>query len=954
MTMRWTTVALALGALLVRPAPGAAQFFAFDQNKVQYRRFDWRILKGEHVDLYYYPSEAELAPLTLRYAEESYDTLALRFGHEVGTRIPLIVYASHVDFEQTNVLPFTPPEGLLGATDFLKRRVTLPFRGNLAEFRHTIRHELTHVFQMSFQTEAYYQSPRAGHVDLPLWWTEGLAEYWSAGEDARDEMVLRDLTLTGRLPTLEQLTWVQSVIVYPLGGRIHRWLGQTYGDWRAALMYRELAQHENFEKAIEAIYGRTLEQLSAEFQLAMRRAYYPAAQSHEPVPLLAKKVADLAIKPTWLADTARRPDPAADRAGEAVYLSPVTGYLTIYRKDLDRGRARSVAIAGRSAALESFHPFDSRMDASKPGLLLFSARYKDRDALIIWDLRRRRMVGRYQFTSLVSILSPAWLPDGSVVFSGLSEGGVSDIYRVTLPSGRLESVTHDPYQDTDPSPSPDGRAIVFASDRTEGGLDGAANLFRIDLATGAVRQLTRGHWVDEAPIWARDGRVYFTSDRDGVLNVFSIDSSGAGRRETSAWTGAFDPAPLPGARGLLVGGFNEGSFGIYAYPPDSAARADSFPAPAEPATPAVAAWSWPAGGDTTAAPTPAVNAPYHSRYTLDLAAGDVIFVPGYGGAQGAAFLLSDLLGDNMIFGSVASFQGQGLGSFIQNLNVTGLYLNQRHRVNWGIGGFRTAGRNYEGEQFVSYIETAVGAVGLLRYPLTRYSRIEGTLVLEHSDRTDFTLPVATPRRVGWIASNYLSFVRDNSLWIESGPIDGGRVALTAGVSSDFSNGRFDSFLLSADLRKYLRIGRRVSYATRLLAFYSSGDRPRRLNIGGTMGLRGYPNFGYIMGSQAYMANSELRFPILRSLTLGFPFGDFRLPEFQGALFFDAGRAWFLDRASRPLIGSYGFGVRLALFPLAVLRLDVGRRFSDGGFGSYGLSAEDQKRSFVSFFFGYNY
>jgi outer membrane protein assembly factor BamA len=121
-----------------------------------------------------------------------------------------------------------------------------------------------------------------------------------------------------------------------------------------------------------------------------------------------------------------------------------------------------------------------------------------------------------------------------------------------------------------------------------------------------------------------------------------------------------------------------------------------------------------------------------------------------------------------------------------------------------------------------------------------------------------------------------------------------------------------------------------------------------------MGVRGYPNFGYIMGSQAYMANSELRFPVLRSLTLGFPFGDFRLPEFQGALFFDAARAWFRDPGSRPLIGSYGFGVRLALFPLAVLRLDVGRRYSNGGFGSYGLSAEDQKRGFVSFFFGYNY
>ncbi len=941
--MKWRALALAVVVGLMPLRPAVAQFFAFGQNKIQYRRFDWRVLKGRHVDLYYYPSEAEIAGIALSYAEESYDTLALKFGHDVAVRIPLVVYASHVDFEQTNILPFTPPEGLLGATDFLKRRVTLPFRGNLAEFRHTIRHELTHVFQLSFSTEAYYQSPRGGQIRLPLWWTEGLAEYWSGGEDARDEMILRDMTLTGRLPTLGQLTYVDGFIVYPLGGRIHRWLAQTYGDWRVAVVYRELARHDSFEKAIESIYGRTLEQLSEEFQLWMRRAYYPTAQDHEPLPLLAREVAQLAIKPAFMADS------SGDPMGEAVYMSPITGYLTIYRRELERGKARTVAASGRSAGLESFHPFDSRIDASRRGLLLFSARYHDRDALIVWDLAGHKVIGRYQFPSLVSILSPAWMPDGkSVTFSGLAESGISDIYRVWLPEGRLEAVTQDRFQDTDPTPSPDGRWIAFASDRAAGGLEGAANVFRRDLVTGELRQLTSGRWVDESPSWAADGRIYFTSDRDGVLNVFSMDSGGAGRRETSAWTGAFDPAALPGTRGLLVGGFHEGSFNIYAYRPDSAARANTFAAP--PPT-SLAAWEWPAGVDSAGQ---ASSQPYHSRYTLDVAAGDVLVIPGYGGVQGAEFLLSDLLGDNLIFASIASFQGQDVGSFLENLNLSGIYLNQRHRVNWGIGAFRSAGKNYEGERFVSYDETAYGGIGLLRYPLTRFSRIEGRVVLEHSDRVDFTLPVATPRRVGWIASNYVSFVRDNSLWIESGPIDGGRIALTAGVSSDFSNSRFDSFLLSADLRQYLRIGRRVSFATRLVGFYSSGDRPRRANIGGTMGLRGYPNFGNIVGSQAYMANQELRFPVLRSLTLGFPFGDFRLPEFQGALFFDAGRAWFRDRASRPLIGSYGLGVRLALAPLAVLRLDIGRRFSDGGFGSYGLSLQEQNRSFVSFFFGYNY
>ena len=123
----------------------SAQYGYFGQNKIQYRRFDWRVLRGEHVDLYYYPEEEELGRVALAYAEESYDSLQRRFNHAVTRRIPLIVYASHSDFEQTNILPFIPPEGLLGVTEFLKRRVALPFRGSYAEFRHTIRHELVHV-----------------------------------------------------------------------------------------------------------------------------------------------------------------------------------------------------------------------------------------------------------------------------------------------------------------------------------------------------------------------------------------------------------------------------------------------------------------------------------------------------------------------------------------------------------------------------------------------------------------------------------------------------------------------------------------------------------------------------------------------------------------------------------------------------------------------------------------
>src|ERR1041384_79330 len=98
--------------LLAIPSLASAQYGYFGQNKIQYRRFDWRVLRGEHVDLYYYPEEEELGRVALAYAEDSYDALQRRFNHAVTRRIPLIVYASHSDFEQTNILPFIPPEGL--------------------------------------------------------------------------------------------------------------------------------------------------------------------------------------------------------------------------------------------------------------------------------------------------------------------------------------------------------------------------------------------------------------------------------------------------------------------------------------------------------------------------------------------------------------------------------------------------------------------------------------------------------------------------------------------------------------------------------------------------------------------------------------------------------------------------------------------------------------------------
>jgi hypothetical protein len=61
-----------------------------------------------------------------------------------------------------------------------------------------------------------------------------------------------------------------------------------------------------------------------------------------------------------------------------------------------------------------------------------------------------------------------------------------------------------------------------------------------------------------------------------------------------------------------------------------------------------------------------------------------------------------------------------------------------------------------------------------------------------------------------------------------------------------------------------------------------------------------------------------------------------------------------QESGRALLGSYGVSFRLALAPLAVLRLDLGRRFTDSGYQGYSLSRGQRDPGFLHFFFGYNY
>ena len=918
-----------------------AQFFFFGRNKVQYEEFNWKVLKTEHFDIYYYEEFEELAEIGAGYAEKAFEHHKVTFNHIVTRRIPLIFYNTLPHFQQTNVISAYLPEGVGGFFEHLKGRVVVPLLTSLSEFERVITHEMVHVYMTDkiFRSLTDHRLPTTRRP--PLWFEEGLSDYLSYQWDTQGQMIMRDAVLNNFFIGLENMNRIGGYVMYKFGQNFMEFVAHEYGRDKIFLTIDNFWRFSTFNEVLEFTLGEDVETIGAKWDYYVKQRYFPLMENKFPHSIKAKKITNegFNFSPSYYEEN--------DSTRSIYFIANRDGYTSVYKQSLDKDfkpndDAEKIIQGERDAEFEAFHLTLPSLNVSKDGLVAIITKSGGTDALHLYSIEEDEVIKTYQYSNLLTMQGPRFSNDGKrLAFVATDKKGFTDVFILNLETEELERITNDYYFDKDPVFDKDDKTIIFSSDRTEGIFEKHFNLFSYDLDTHKMDYLTYVKADISTPHFTPDFKdLYFGCDYDGTLNIYKLDRDDndqpIGMTQYTQFVTSIYDFTFTTDSNIITTAFEKFSFQFYELNldaiPDSLKTFVGFNFN-------FAEEKWePKPIDFSSVKE---RLQYENTYTLDYAFSQFQTDPVYGSRGGALMALSDLLGnDRYIFMIYNTAEVQS--EILKNFNVAISRINLKQRTNYGYGIFHYSGRRYdirESEKW--FYERSYGGYFSLLYPFSFFERLEASITIANSDKDVDTEPL--PRK-SLLLTNSLSFIHDNSIWGPTGPMDGSRLRILLGYTSDIRNSNVNYYSFIFDYRHYFRTSQRTAIAARGALFVNNGKRARRYFAGGSWDLRGWPRWS-IRGEKMWLSSVEFRFPLIDYVAVRLPFFGLAFANIRGAAFFDAGSAW--DKEYKQTLGSVGVGFRMNLFNAITFRYDVGKKIEDD-FGRF------QPKLFYQFFFGWDF
>ena len=925
----------------------------FGKNKVKYKKFKFKVVESESYETYNYLENDSLKIALVKDAEKWKRRHAQVFKDTFDYKVPLIFYNNHADFQQSTVVSGLIGTSTGGITEGLKNRVILPITSSYSQTNHVLGHELVHTFQYNMIKSQDSLSFR-NMANIPLWMTEGLAEYLSIGNvDSHTAMWMRDAVLHDYFPRIKDL-YRSKYFPYRYGQNFWAFVGGTFGDEKIYDLYIETAK-VGINEAFKRVLGMPKDSFSVKWKTTNEKYYSSLLKNKEKKPL-GKKLIDaknggrMNISPTVSPD-----------GKYFIFMSERNIFsMDLFLAEVATGKVkRKISTRSRDSHLDNLDGFNSAgtwsPDSKKYAFIIYS---NGKNKIVITNIEKNKVVDEFFIDDLPSISSIDWSPNGEKLVLSALKNGQSNLYTIVINTKKVTQLTNDYFAQMQPEWSPDGKKIVFVTDKLSDESKPKNNLsFAILSVENNEINLPDVYLTANNlnPVFDKTSAIiYFLSDRNGYRDIYQyhIESKEI-KQITNLYTGVtgitkYSPALTYSTKkdALLYSVYTDSKYEIFKLSKTEINKAKKV-------TNTVS---------NEAAVLPSLNLKntfvtknikrenilvditklkqkkYKPKFKLDYISNGSVGVSsgryGTGLAGGINMLFGDMLNDNQLFAGVV------LNGELQDFGAQAAYINRKSRYNWGGGishipyRYVTSEIDYNdtviiNDQVVPSIRQTYNVLRIFNdqasafafYPFSKNTRIEGSSAFNYYSfrldkinnyynttgqiyyGQDQERDLPTDESITFQDFN-VAFVGDKSVFGLTAPMNGYRYRLEASQSL----GNLNITSVNLDYRKYQYL-KPITLAFKFNHFSKYGkDADNKFSnpiyLGYESIIRGY-NFRAFNRSDAIdpdiLQQSDIigSKMLVSSFEIRFPFtGPERLAVIKSGvfftdlnLFFDAGVTW---------------------------------------------------------------
>ena len=501
----------------------------FGKNRIQYRTFDWKIVRTSNFEIYFYEDGDQIANLAAQYAESDFDRVTELLGYTPYNRIKLFLYNSPEELAQSNI--GAAPLGDLNRKelDLSKSRIELAFTGDQVSFRRQLLRDVAmlYVYDMLYGGSLKDALQSSLLLTLPDWFMPGMAAYVAEGWSPEMDDYIRDASINRPVRKPSNLTGIDAERV---GQSIWNYIGQKYGRDNISNILNLTRIIRNEQSSIQSTLGIPYNRFLRDW-----RDYY-TNQASSFATAFKTNTDDFRINlsssktPVQLNSLKLSPDKQY-----FAYSTVRDGKYNVEVVNTTTKKSFSILSGGYRLDGISYRPNTPLVSWQRDNRLVILVEERGHPYLYIYTGidKRPKLVLNQSISGLSQISSiDASTDGGSLIMSGVRKGQ-TDLFLYSLNRNNYQQLTNDLYDDLNPRfVGRSGRQIVFSSNRYQDTLNvdkGSYKTIRDQFSlysmeatprTTSVRRITDSLARATMPVPLSENQVYYLSDRNGIRTLY--------------------------------------------------------------------------------------------------------------------------------------------------------------------------------------------------------------------------------------------------------------------------------------------------------------------------------------------------------------------------------------------------------------------------------------------------